>query len=225
MATQLEHPYTLTYVQFHCGLLRLWLRQPELTRKHAVQVLHFVQQYDFPIWKALGTCLHGIADAQLGRAEEGLAQVNEGIALYQEMKTPPVFWPQLLAIKAGAYALAGKLAEGLVLLDEALELAARGDTSPVPELSLLKGDLLIFTGAPDADVARLFQQAYDVAGSVGGRMTQLRAGIRLCRLWRSQGRIDADQLLRGMYDTFTEGFRTADLTEARNLLDSLPSGN
>jgi hypothetical protein len=65
--------------------------------------------------EALGTCLLGIADAQLGRAEEGLAQVNEGIVLYQEMKTPPVFWPQLLAINAAAHALAGTVAEGLVL--------------------------------------------------------------------------------------------------------------
>ena len=55
-------------------------------------------------------------------------------------------------------------------------------------------------------------------------MTQLRAGIRLCRLWRSQGRSDADQLLRGVYDTFTEGFGSADLAEARELLGSLPSG-
>ena len=124
LATQLQHPYTLAYVEFHCGLLRLWLRQPELVRKHAVQVLHVVQQYDFPIWRALGTCLLGMADAQLGRAEEGLAQVNEGIALYQEMKTPPVFWPQLVAINAGAHALAGQVAEGLVLIDDALELAA-----------------------------------------------------------------------------------------------------
>ena len=93
LAARLEHPYSLTYVEFHCGLLRLWLRQPEFVRKHAVQVLHLAQQYDFPLWRALGTCLLGIANAELGRAEEGVAQVNQGIALYQEMKTPPVFWP------------------------------------------------------------------------------------------------------------------------------------
>ena len=52
------------------------------------------------------------------------------------MRTPPVFWPQLVAIKAGAHALAGKVAEGLVRLDDALELAAHGYTS----FSMLKGD-------------------------------------------------------------------------------------
>ena len=222
LATQLQHPYSLAYVGFHCGLLRMWLRQPELVREHAVEVLHVAKQYDFLIWRALGTCLLGIADAQLGQVEEGLAEVNDGIALYQEMKTPPVFWPQLLAIKAAAHALAGKVAEGLVLLDDALELAARPDNWGIPELSLLKGDLLTAAGA-NADAAHWFHRAFDGAGRHGARMTELRAGFRLCRLWRSQGRDDADRLLRSVYDTFTEGFATADLTEARGLLESPPS--
>jgi predicted ATPase/class 3 adenylate cyclase len=222
LATQLQHPYTHAYVEFHCGLLRLWLRQPELARKHAVEVLQVVQQYNFPIWSALGTCLLGIADAELGRAEEGLAQVNKGIAQYQQMRTPPVFWPQLVAIKARAHALAGKVAEGLVLLDDALELAAHGYTSSIPEFSLLKGDLLTVAGAADADATHWFQRAFDAAGNQGLRMTQLRAAVRLCRLSRTQSRDDhADRLLRNVYDTFTDGFATADLTEAKSLL--LPS--
>ena len=86
LATRLQHPYTLAYALFHCGYLQLWLREPELVRKHALQLLQVVERYDFPIWRALGTCLLGMADAELGRAKEGLAQV-EGIALYQELKT------------------------------------------------------------------------------------------------------------------------------------------
>jgi predicted ATPase/class 3 adenylate cyclase len=222
LATRLQHPYTLAYTLFHCGYLQLWLREPELVRKHALQLLQVVERYEFPIWRALGTCLLGMADAELGRAKEGLAQVDEGIALYQEMKTPPVFWPQLLALKAGAHALAGRVAEGLVLVDEALELAARGDTSSIPELSLLKGDLLTAAGAAAADAAHWFHRAFDGASDQGARMTQLRAALRLCRLWRSQGTDDADQLLRSVYDTFTEGFATADLVEARTLLERLP---
>jgi predicted ATPase/class 3 adenylate cyclase len=222
LATRLQHPYSLAYALFHCGYLQLWLREPELVRTHALQLLQVVERYDFPIWRALGTCLLGMADAELGRAEEGLAQVDEGIALYQELKTPPVFWPLLLAIKAGVNALAGGVAEGLVLVDEALELAASGDTSSIPELSLLKGDLLTVAGAADADAAHWFQRAFDGAGDQGVRMTQLRAALRLCRLWRSQGTDDPDRLLRSVYDTFTEGFATADLVEARTLVERLP---
>ena len=184
-------------------------------------MLRVERQYDFPLWRALGICLLGMADAQLGRPEEGLAQLNEGIALYQEMKTPPVFWPQLLGIKAGAHLLTGRLAEGLVLIDEALEIASRWGAFDVPELLLVKGDLL--TAASAAGAARQsFQRAFDDAGSGGVRMTQLRAALRLCRLRRSQGRDDADRLLRSVYDTFTEGFATADLTDARELLEGLP---
>jgi predicted ATPase/class 3 adenylate cyclase len=223
LAARLQHPYSLAYVEFHCGLLRLWLRQPELVRKHAVQVLHLAQQYDFPLWRALGTCLLGVASAELGRAEEGLAQVNEGIALYQEMKTPPVFWPYLVSMRAGAHGLAGKVAEGLILIDDALDLAGTGYATVISELFLLKGDLLTAAGAADADAAYWFQRAFDGAVSEGVRMTQLRAALKLCRLWRNQGRDDADRLLRSVYDTFTEGFATADLTEATELLDSLPS--
>ena len=222
LATRLQHPYTLAYALFHCGYLQLWLREPELVRKHALQLLQVVERYDFPLWRALGTCLLGMADVQLGRAKEGVAQVDDGIALYQELKTPPVFWPLLLAIKAGAHALAGRVAEGLVLVDEALELAASRDTSSIPELSLLKGDLLTAAGAADADAAHWFHRAFDGAGDQGARMTQLRAALRLCRLWRSQGADDADRLLRTVYDTFTEGFATVDLVEARTLLEPLP---
>jgi hypothetical protein len=67
-----------------------------------VRVLRVQRQYDFPLWSALGTCLLGMADAQLARAEEGLTKVNEGIALYQKMKTPPVFWPPAGEGRGGA---------------------------------------------------------------------------------------------------------------------------
>ena len=56
----------------------------------------------------------------------------------------------------------------------------------------------------------------------GVRMTQLRAALRLCRSGEVS-REDADVLLRSVYDTFTEGFAMPDLTEARDLLESLPS--
>jgi hypothetical protein len=187
---------------------------------------YYIAQSEFDKGARIGREILQLAERQnddgMGPAKEGLAQVDEGIALYQELKTPPVFWPSLLAIKAGAHALAGRVAEGLVLVDEALELAASRDPSSIPELSLLKGDMLTAAGVADADAAHWFHKAFDGAGDQGAGMTQLRAALRLCRLWRSQGADDADRLLRGVYDTFTEGFATADLVEARTLLERLP---
>ena len=71
--------------------MRLWLRQPKLARKHAVEVLQVVQQCKFPIWSALGTCLLGIADAELARAEEeqitGLEYNRTYVAHYSNVIT------------------------------------------------------------------------------------------------------------------------------------------
>jgi predicted ATPase/class 3 adenylate cyclase len=224
LATELEHPFTLAYALFHTGFLHLWRREPELVRERAVGVLQVAEDHDFPIWRALGTCLLGAANSGMGRFEAGLAQVRQGIDLYQGLKTPPVFWPLLLFVQAGAHAQAGRAADALALIDEALEIAGRGaGMTLLPEFQLLKGDLLLaLPGVGGDNPGPWFQRAFDIAQGVDARMSQLRAAVRLCRL--SQGQDDEEQgarVLRAVYDTFTEGFTTVDLTEARVLLDSL----
>ena len=84
-----------------------------------------------------------------------------------------------------------------------------------PELGLLNGDLLMAEG--DAEGAELrFRSAFDVSRDVGVRMPQLRAATRIARL-RGQD-ADAIESLRGVYETFTEGFDSPDLVEARAVL-------
>jgi predicted ATPase len=225
LATELEHPVTLAYALFHSGFLHLWRREAELVRDRAAGMLQVVEDHDFPIWRALGTCLLGAANTGMGRSEEGLTQIRQGIDLYQGLKTPPVFWPLLLFVQAGAHAQTGKTADGLALIDEALEIAGRGSgMTLLPEFQLLKGDLLLaLPKATGANPEPWFQQASDIAKGLDARMSQLRAAIRLCRLWRDQDNADqGTRVLRAVYDTFTEGFTTADLAEARALLPSLP---
>jgi predicted ATPase/class 3 adenylate cyclase len=222
LATRLEHPSTLAYALFHTGFLHLWRREPELVRDCAQGVIGVVEEHDFQIWRALGTLLLGAAETGLGRFEEGIAQIREGLNLYQGLKTPPVFWPLLLFVQAGAYARARRPAEGLPLIDEAIEIAGHGSgTTLFPEFYLLKGDLLSGLGEGDGSGAEpWFQQAFDVAQNLGAKMSELRAAIRLCQLKRDQGSAkEGDQALRALYETFTEGSATPDLTDARNLLE------
>jgi predicted ATPase len=69
---------------------------------------------------------------------------------------------------------------------------------------------------------RWFQSAFDVAGRLGARTPQLRAATELTRLWRAAGRPpDGTDMLRGVYEKFTEGFDTLDLVEARTVLDEV----
>jgi predicted ATPase len=75
---------------------------------------------------------------------------------------------------------------------------------------------------PQAEAEARFQQALDVARRQEAKSPELRAAMSLARLWQQQGkRTEAYDLLAPIYGWFTEGFDTADLQEARALLDEL----
>ncbi len=222
LATELEHPFSLAYALFHAAFLHLWRREPELMRDRAVGVIDVAEEHDLRIWRALGTCLLGAAKTGLGRPDEGLADMHDGIALYEGMRTPPVFWPLILFVRASAGAHVGRAAEGLGLIEEAIEIADQGSAlTLLPELYSLKGELLLLAHEGNDSEAELwFQRAHDVARDLDARMMQLRAAMGLCRSQRE--RCDAHQgkeLLSAAYATFTEGFTTPDLIAAANLLD------
>jgi predicted ATPase/class 3 adenylate cyclase len=212
LANELRHPFTMAYALFHTGFLHLWRREPELVRDRAVGVVDVADEYDLQIWRALGTILLGAAKTGLGHIEEGEAGIQQGIALYQGLKTPPVFWPLLLYVRAGAAARAGSPAEGLDFIDEAIEVAGEVGTLR-PEFYRQKGELLL--ALPDrGDGTEWLQRAFDTAAGLDARMSQLRAAIELCRADRERG----IEQLRSTYETFTEGFDTPDLSEAAELL-------
>jgi hypothetical protein len=151
-------------------------------------------------------------------------QTRQGIDLYQQLKTPPVFWPLLVFLQAGACGQAGKPAEGLMVLDEALEIfdPASGNTLS-SDLCRLKGDLLLALSPENsAEAEHWFQLALEVAQKRQARMFELRAAISLSRLWRGQGKTEQSRrLLSDAYESMTEGFATPDLKEARALLADL----
>ncbi len=231
LAAELQHPLTAAYARFHSGLLHLWRREPDVVLDRAVGLLEIADEHDFRIWTAAGSCLLGAAQVGLGRFEEGLASIREGTDLYQGLRSPPVFWPMLLFLDAGASHQAGHSDAGLRPIDAAIEIMSQGPgTTVLPELHLLKGDLLETLGAGDgsgrAQAEPWYRLAFDRAGQLDARMTQLRAATRLGRLWQADGKPDAAANMLGrVHATFTEGFATADLLEARALLDSVtPTG-
>jgi predicted ATPase len=220
LANELRHHYTMAYALYHTGFVHLLRQEPVPMRDRAVGVLDVADEYDLPIWRALGTFLLGAAKTDMGHVEEGLAEISDGVAQYQGLRSPPVFWPLLLYVRARACARAGAPAEGLEFIDEAIQLSAGGGMLP-PLLYTMKGELLL--GLADADVGEAigwFQRAYDDAARFGARMGQLRAAVGLCRAERARGSGEqATELIRATYAEFTEGFEAPDLVEAAALLD------
>jgi predicted ATPase len=177
----------------------------------------------FPLWVGFGACWRGWALAMQGQSEAGLAQMRQGIgavlATGQELSRS-----LCLILLAEAVGHAGQVAEGLRLLAEALaalEASGRGDG--LAEAYRLQGALLLQHAIPDATQAEAcFHQALAIARRQQAKSWELRAAMSLSRLWQQQGkRAAARELLAPIYDWFTEGFDTADLQEAKGLLDEL----
>jgi hypothetical protein len=158
---------------------------------------------------------------------EGVAQIAAGLDLYQGLRTPPVFWPLVRFVEAGAYLQAGQAEAGLARVDEAIEIAGPREILS-PEFHTLRGDLLLALPSPDPEQAfAAYQLGLEVAQGIGAKMPGLRAAIRLVRLGRRPDGATADAAvaigwLGSVYDSFIEGFATPDLTDAAELLGRRP---
>ena len=126
------------------------------------------------------------------------------------------------ALHAEAYKTAGKTKEGLSAVDETLERAHKtGISYYEAELQRIKGELLLRRADPSQEQAEAcFQKAIDLSRRQGARSLELRAIVSLSRLWQKRGKKEeARQILEEIYGWFTEGLDTADLKEAKALLD------
>jgi predicted ATPase len=126
---------------------------------------------------------------------------------------------------AEAQGKAGQPAEGLEVLAEALATAERtGDRRSDAELYRLKGELLLQRArqGDGVEAEACFHQALAIARHQQAKSWELRAAMSLSRLWQCHGkRTEARQLLAEIYGWFSEGFDTADLQEAKALLEAL----
>jgi predicted ATPase len=150
--------------------------------------------------------------------------MQQGLAAYRATGAE-LFRTYWLALLAEAYGTAGQVQEGLQALDEALTLVDKnGERYWEAELYRRKGELLRQSGVrgaePGAEVC--LRQALAVARRQQAKALELRAALSLSRLWYQQGqRAEVYRLLAEVYGWFTEGFATADLQEAKTLLDKL----
>ena len=124
-----------------------------------------------------------------------------------------------LARAAEVHLVAGEIEDGLRLICEATDQS--GDCWCVPELHRLKGELLLKAGRRE-EVEVCLDQALKAAQEQGARLLELRAAMSLGRVLHAEGRYnEAQGLLAPIYTWFTEGLDTADLLQAKALLDQV----
>jgi predicted ATPase len=158
-----------------------------------------------------------------GQGEEGLAQIRQGIAAVSATGAA-VFIPYLCTLVADVADHLGRTEDALQALAEAHTLVEQQEERWwEAEVCRLRGVLLLRQpGTSQADAETWLQRALDVARRQEAKSLELRAASSLTRLWQSQGKRDeARELLEPVYNWFTEGFDTADLIDAKALLDEL----
>jgi hypothetical protein len=215
LAFDLDHPYSMAYALHHAAVLHLSRLDFHRVAALAEQSLHLATAHDYPVWGALAVVFRGAARAACG-APDGLADIEEGFARYRELSTPPVFWPGLLLVRAGAYAMAGEAERALVLLDE-VEANLQAEDPLTAEVAITRGEVLLALSTVDDDAAEaLFDEAAAIAEAREARMVQLVALTRLADVRRERDSYEATrQRLRECCEAFTEGFDTMQLTAAR----------
>ena len=132
--------------------------------------------------------------------------------------------PHYMACLAEMYGQAGQLEQALATVAKALAVAnCNSETWVNSELQRLQGNLLLQQDRNNrATAERSFRNALEVARAQEAKSLELRAASSLARLWVEQGKCaEAGDLLAPIYGWFTEGFDTADLKDAKALLDAL----
>jgi predicted ATPase len=220
---QLGHAHTLAHALSFAGMAAVFARDVAAACAYGNDCAAVASEHGFPQWAAFGRILQGWADAQKGKATTGIVRIRDGLAA-AEATGARTGTPLRLTLLAEALALAGEMEEGLAALDDALAKAAvSGEKGWNAEIYRLRGELSSRLPHPDpAKAEDSFRTAFAIAREQGTRGYELRAATSLARLWREQGRRgEARDLLAPLYASFTEGFDTQDLKDARALLDEL----
>jgi tetratricopeptide (TPR) repeat protein len=214
-----KHPYDLADGRLFESWLSCLLREPQDAEVAAMQALAIAEEHGFPFITDFTRPLLGWARAQLGRAGEGVALIREGLTGLAEARFRLSIMDHLTRL-AEAQALDGKIDDALITIEEALQ-ANPEDLVYRPNALTCRGELRLKLGQPALPEAD-FREAIALAREMQAKAWELRATISLARMLHTQGgRDEAHMMLAKIYSWFTEGFDTADLKDAKTLLDQL----
>jgi predicted ATPase len=217
---------TLCYALTHGScLIALWAGNLAAAESYAEMLLDLSRRHGYAPWGEFASRIKGVVFVKAGDIKTGSPLLGAGL---DEINDPDfgIWFLTGLTELAGALGHAGRIADGLATIERGIDQSERGWLAP--ELLRIKGELLLLqrpTGTTEA-AEDVFRQALDIARRQEALSWELRAATSLARLLRNQRRpADAIICLQPVYDRFTEGFGTADLTAAKQLLNKLSQGH
>jgi class 3 adenylate cyclase/tetratricopeptide (TPR) repeat protein len=222
VAQRSSAPYILAQASCYAAHHNLTGGTPTAAQKHAEEAMALTEELGLATFSALAITWHGAALIAQRRYGEGIAEMRRGISAIRASGGTP--HPRVLCLLASGLGKVGRPQEGLQVLDDGFASVAKtGGQISSPYLHNVKGELLLAQSPSDsANAERCFRTAIEIARRQSARSAELLATTSLARLLARTGRRDgARTMLADIYNWFTEGFDTADLKDAKALLDEL----
>jgi class 3 adenylate cyclase/predicted ATPase len=224
LARELTHPFSLAFALTVAATVHQFRREVRAVLERAEALMTLSSEKGFAFWMAHGKILRGWAITAEGEEVEGITEMRQGLFAYRATGAE-LERLYFLSLLADAYGEIGQPQEGVPMLLEALAIADKTeDHHWEAELHRLKGELLLMHQGKKnvGEAEECFRKALGIARRQQAKSLELRTAMSLSRLWQQQGkREDAHKLLAEIYGWFTEGSDTADLKEAKVLLEEL----
>ncbi len=229
LAREIDHPQTLVVAEHIAAQLHHLRGEASLAYERAKEAMELADEYGLTLWVTYGLIELGWAVAELGNPQDGIEKMERGLADY-ERTGARLRTPYFLGMVADQLGKIGRVEEGLLAIAKALDLAERtGEGYALAEWHRIKGELFMkraelnysandLTRSTVLSQARAcFADALAIAQQQGARTWELRAALSMHRLDLILGNA-TDTRLTEIYSSFTEGYETADLRQARAFL-------
>jgi len=216
--------YAESQADIDAASLFAYQRDFKAAREHAARAATSSARVGLAYRQAGATLIREWANAELGDQAPDLDQLSASMSVFRQVGAM-IGYAFYLGLSAEIYGRIGEYKQSHALAREAIEICgpSRGYFFE-SELHRIAGNIKRGLGGADADdeAQACYRQALQIASGQGALLFELRAANALARLWLELGKRDeARNLLLPIFDQFTEGFDSADLTEAKVLLKAL----
>ncbi|WP_198026511.1 AAA family ATPase [Bradyrhizobium sp. ARR65] len=221
-ARERGHYPTSCYAIHHCAMKAMVDQDPATVMSLAEELVEIMNRHHVFYWEGFAEALLGWASARTGALDSGLARMRRGADILGRMQTR-IWKPLFLISEAEILMQNHRNEQAIALLDQAAaEAEATGQHYSDAEGFRVQACTKLAQGAPHAEVEALFQKGLATARRQSAGLFELRTATSLARVWRDAGRSDdARALLAPVYRRFTSGHNSVDLSQARNVLNSM----
>jgi serine/threonine protein kinase/tetratricopeptide (TPR) repeat protein len=226
LAQQDRDPRSLAQALWFAAYVHQLCRDAQKTQEYAETCITHCNEHGIAQERDWVATQLGWAMAEQGLVQAGIAQMRESLSTLRAKRAHLAFTFSVTLL-VEALIKDSQIEEGITVVAEALDLVRRtSQRTHEAELYRLKGELMIMQAEGSAtllsEAESCFHQAIGIARAQTAKSFELRAVMSLSRLYEKHGKKEeARQVLSEIYDWFTEGFNTADLKEAKMLLEGM----